>query len=273
MKSKLAKQKKSARALETKLYDNSSLCHPDNRSDKLIELLMSCMILLIFPLRSCFSHLQATSPKIASESITRMEPIISALKKSYPEASRTLATLQTFNEKLQNTFAVIVFSLPDLTADPSLLAQTIESVSPSHRARGTEPTPHGFAEACGVLTPDSLCIQATLLVVAVIKKILRRTGRALGQLQKYQDEASESQLRICVSQLNAVLEYALPSAMKANPEDIFYKSPDDPEWVKLKNYYSIYVYGFFLLLLATHTFNRMMSVLLLTLLTRHGKRG
>ena len=92
-----------------------------------------------------------------------------------------------------------------------------------------------------ISAPDKLCIQATMLVMTVIHKILRRVYKALERLQKYPDVTCESQLRVTESQLTAVVEYCLEASMRANSEDICYKSQDDYEWTKLKDHYSVYV--------------------------------
>ncbi len=55
------------------------------------------------------------------------------------------------------------------------------------------------------------------------------------------DGDTYDQLRIAVSQLDGIINCALTGAMRADPDDIFYRPETDPEWVRLKPYYSVIV--------------------------------
>lgn len=89
--------------------------------------------------------------------------------------------------------------------------------------------------------PERICIQATVIVMNVISRLLRRIERQLASIRKGKSSTDESQLRISGSQLSTLVRTFIPAAIRANPDDIFYKEATNPVWVELSKHYSTYV--------------------------------
>jgi len=179
-----------------------------------------------------------------------MEPILIGLRKIYKNLDfiPVLSSLQTNNKKFLNLFSQIVFGIPDLTATPTLRDQAIECTTPTLMEEGDEQGFSTFSQAViQTKKSEKVCIPATILTMTVIRKLLVRVDQSLQKLLKNICFPEETQIRISHFQLCGLLEYALPASINADSNDIFYKSQTDPEWEKLKNYCTVYVFYCFCL--------------------------
>jgi len=92
--------------------------------------------------------------------------------------------------------------------------------------------------------PLKICVPATYIVLQVLTKIYVNINKQLLEILRSHTPQNENQLKMSLAQLNAILEHVLVPAMQSNPNEIFYKSFDDPIWQKLKSFYSIFVLFF-----------------------------
>ena len=136
------------------------------------------------------------------------------------------------SEYLKHTLNLLILVIP-----------CIKENSPTGKEGAVmEVIPKNFHEILKVNNiPEKICIQATILVMTVISRLLRRMERQLVNLRKGKSSTDESQLRISESQLSTLVRKFIPAAIRANPDDIFYKEADDPVWVELSKHYSTYV--------------------------------
>eukprot|EP00826_Nyctotherus_ovalis_P061578 TRINITY_DN8775_c0_g1_i3.p1 TRINITY_DN8775_c0_g1~~TRINITY_DN8775_c0_g1_i3.p1 ORF type:complete len:279 (+),score=10.32 TRINITY_DN8775_c0_g1_i3:241-1077(+) len=208
------------KALSTKLYDNSSLTHPNGSPQKLIELIMNGNAFCI-----C----------IAENYVENIEFNMKFMMSNSPSAKllQTLNKIKEDSECLKKKLDLIILVIPSMK----------ENCPPGGEEIACEKLPKRYVEILknnGI--PEKICMQATILVMIIIKRLLHRIDRQLVNLRKGKGNTDENQLRISESQLSILIKTFLTEAIKADPNDIFYKSPNDPVWVELSKHYSTYVF-------------------------------
>lgn len=210
---------KQRKTFSTKLFNNSSLTHPNGSPQKLIELIISGNTSSIWVAETHVENIEFNTKLMISNS---------------PSAKllQTLNKIKEDSECLKKKLGLITLVIPSMK----------ENCPPGGEETACEKLPKRYIDILKSNDiPEKICMQATILVMNVVKRLLHRIERQLVNLRKGKSNTDENQLRISESRLSVLIKTFLAEAIKADPNDIFYKSPNDPVWVELSKHYSTYV--------------------------------
>ena len=163
-----------------------------------------------------------------------------------------MLSLQLCTERCVKLFETILGSLPDNEDSATKTEPTVISNAPCAYVRSDSMKKAFEYLSSGEMTASSpkktptfqassqgICIPATLLVAGVINKLLIRIDMTMGKLKEEYTKARYERLKVQVSQLEMLANIALQAAISADPNSLVYKPQSDPEWVRIKPFYTV----------------------------------
>ncbi len=84
-----------------------------------------------------------------------------------------------------------------------------------------------------------VCVQAVQIVLGVVNKVFVRVDITMTKLKLKSDTSAFFRLKILSSQIKILADYALQAAINEDPDCILYKPQTDPEWARVRPYYTI----------------------------------